>query len=182
MTTSTTVDCINIDNLLIRGFNSSKRFPILTAYTRDYIPMNRSYIPTPEVARWWPHLQELEDKLIPLQDYEVGLLIDYNCPQAIPPISMKLGEAPGPYAVETELRWNIGRRVQGVEEDEEHFTHRIKVKEGIFLPKIIWILESDFINVKGDEDISMLSQNELKFTNILHEGIHKDAKGFYEMP
>jgi hypothetical protein len=35
--------------------------------------------------------------------------------------------------------------------------------------------------MKGDEDISMLSQDDLKFTKILQECIHKDAKGFYEM-
>jgi hypothetical protein len=65
----------------------------------------------------------------------VRLLIGYNCPQAIAPINVKLGEAADPYAVETELGWTIVWRIQGVEGDEEHFAHRIKVKEEILSPR-----------------------------------------------
>jgi len=57
---------------------------------------------------------------------------------------MKLDEAPDPYAVDTELGWSIEGGVQGVKEDEEHLTHRIKVEEGIFFPKIMQILESNY--------------------------------------
>ncbi len=45
-----------------------------TTYTRDYIPANRSHIPTCETAKNWPRLENLADEMAPALDCEIGLL------------------------------------------------------------------------------------------------------------
>ena len=182
MTSSTVLDCMKLKGLQIRGATSNQRISLPVTYSRDYIPVNRSHIPTPEVARRWPHLRCLEDEILPLQDCEVGLLLGYNCPQALAPLNVKLGGSEDPFAVETKLGWSIVGRVQGIEVDEEHITHCVKVKEEILLPKILRVLESDFTEMKKDEDLSSLSQDDLKFMEIVKSGIHQTEDGFYEMP
>ena len=49
------------------------------------VPANRSHIPTSTTATLWPDLEYLEHEMSPELDYEVGLLIVYNCPQALLP-------------------------------------------------------------------------------------------------
>ncbi|XP_067019483.1 uncharacterized protein [Acropora muricata] len=49
------------------------------AYSQDFIPLKRNQIPTREIASKWPHLRQIKDQLLPLQeDMEVGLLIGYR--------------------------------------------------------------------------------------------------------
>lgn len=98
------------------------------------------------------------------------------------PLNAKLGEADDPFGVETKLGWSIVGIIQGTDDDEEHISHRSKVQEEMILPKIVRILESDFIEKKTDEDVGTLSQNDLRFSKIIQEGIHQNDEGFYEMP
>lgn len=48
MTSSTVVDSMKVKGLRIRGINSKQTISLPMTYTRSYIPMNRSHIPTPE--------------------------------------------------------------------------------------------------------------------------------------
>ena len=77
-----------VSNIKVRAFGDSKASPIKipTAYTRDFIPANRSHIPVSETIMKWPHLKELQHQLPALQSCEVGLLIGYNCPEALAPL------------------------------------------------------------------------------------------------
>ena len=78
------------------------------AYSRDFIPLKSNQIPTREIASKWPHLRQIKDQLLPLQeDMEVGLLIGCNCPKAIKPRDVILGEEDKPYAVRTSLGWGV---------------------------------------------------------------------------
>ena len=74
-----------VSGLRVRGINSENIINLPTTYTRDYIPANGSHIPTSTTATLWPHLEHLEQEMSPELDYEVGLLIGYNCPQALLP-------------------------------------------------------------------------------------------------
>ena len=60
-----------------------------------FMPTNREHIPTP-VAQRWPHLHSVTNKLIPLNECEVGLLREVT-----PPVDG------GPYAQRTDLGWGI---------------------------------------------------------------------------
>ena len=71
---------------MVLAFWSNKRLKINNVYTRDFIPVDRSHIPTRETALMWPHLKDIADHVAPLQSCDVGLLLEYNCPQALAPL------------------------------------------------------------------------------------------------
>ncbi|XP_030611515.1 uncharacterized protein LOC115798709 isoform X1 [Archocentrus centrarchus] len=104
---TTVVSCQRLSGLQVRGFNSEKKITLPTAYTRKFIPANRDHIPTPETARAWAHLEHIADKLALPQSCEVGLLIGYNCSQALLPREVVSGEENQPFAQRTDLGWSI---------------------------------------------------------------------------
>ncbi len=52
-----------LNGLQVRVIKSEVKIQLSTTYTRDYIPANRSHIPTCETARNWPHLENLADEM-----------------------------------------------------------------------------------------------------------------------
>lgn len=66
-----------------------------------------SLMPTKETALLKPHLRNLADKLPTLQDCDVGLLIGYDCPVALAPLEVILGDKNQPFAQRSELEWSI---------------------------------------------------------------------------
>ena len=184
MTSSTSVSCNKLRGLLEGGIKSQDRIELPLTYSKEYIPVNKSHIPTPEIIRGWPHLQELADHLHPLQDCEVGLLIGYDCPQALAPLNVKLGDGDEPFGVETALGWSVVGKVQAAE-IQECQSHRVTVQEEISLPRVVRILESDFIENKENREqgeATKLSQEDVTFFRLIGEGIHQDEDNFYEMP
>jgi len=107
MVSSSTVECNAVSNILVRGMNLFKRIKIERCYTQDVIAVDRSHIPTRATAERWPHLQVIVDEMSTLQGCEVGLLIGYNCPQALAPQKTILGSENEPYAAQTDLGWSI---------------------------------------------------------------------------
>ncbi len=103
----TVIPCQKLENLQVREYNSDKRIPLPSVFTREYIPANKSHIPTSETALKWLHLEQLADKIPPPLDCEVGLLIGYNCQQALLPKEIISGEENHPYAQRTDLGWSI---------------------------------------------------------------------------
>ena len=66
----------------------------------------------------------------PMQDCEVGLLTEYNCPLALAPRSYITGEGNQPFAIQTDLGWSIvGGTDPYVDGDAIGTTHIIVVKE-----------------------------------------------------
>ncbi|XP_029682376.1 uncharacterized protein [Takifugu rubripes] len=103
----TVVTCKRLKYLQIRGLFSSKKITVPATYTREFIPANRSHIPTPETAKAWPHLMHLAEHIAPLMACEIGLLIGYNSPQALMPREVVIGEENQPFAQRTDLGWSI---------------------------------------------------------------------------
>jgi len=101
------VDSRNVTGLIVRGFQSNERLKINNAYTRDFIPADRSHIPTREIALKWPHLRDIANNVASLQSCDVGLLLGYNCPQALAPLQTVQGKEAQPYAIQTKLGWSI---------------------------------------------------------------------------
>ncbi|KAG1925738.1 hypothetical protein F2P79_025333 [Pimephales promelas] len=194
-----------LNGLQVRGFQSEVKIKLPTTYTRDYIPANRSHIPTCETARNWPHLEHLADVMAPALDCEVGLLIGYNCPQALLPRDVLSGSENQPFAQRSVLGWSIvGYNHDDCYQDEigvshriimkqvvpagdpahklqseVYFVHRNKVKEMITPAEIMKVFESDF--VERGEEVST-SQEDLRFLAKLNEGIKQTQDGHYEMP
>lgn len=174
----TVIPCERLLNLQVRGFHSKQRIALPPVFTREFIPANKSHIATFETALKCPHLERLADKLPPLLECEVGLLIGYNCQQALLPREVLAGTENQPYAQLTDLGWSIvgcsyqvhnqsdvigtSHRVivrevtptvqQLVElRQEVHFVCRTQVKEVTPLD-VIKALEADFAEHTTDDN------------------------------
>ncbi|XP_049331632.1 uncharacterized protein LOC125799291 [Astyanax mexicanus] len=184
---STVIPCQRLTNLQVRGYNSEKRISLPKVFTREFIPANRLHIPTSETALKWSHLEQLADKIPPPLDCDVGLLIGYNCQQALLPREILSGEENQPYAQRTDLGWSIigcsnpasdyddavgiSHRIivrqvtpalqPSIElRKEVHFVCKTHVKE-IISRDVIKALESDFIEHTTDDN--SVSQEDLIF-------------------
>jgi hypothetical protein len=74
-----------VSGLTVRGLHGDTIIDLPPAFARESIPANREHIPTPEVARRWPHLSQIANELSPIQEADIGLLVGYNCPRALAP-------------------------------------------------------------------------------------------------
>ena len=196
-----------LTGLQVRGFYSSKKIPLPVTYSREFIPANLSHIPTPKTARAWSHLEYLAEEIAPLIDCDIGLLIGYNCSQALLPREVVSGKDNEPFAQRTDLGWSIvgcvnpyvdygdeigsSHRIVVKEvtpnmhspsnlTSEVHYICRTQVKEVFTPPDVIRVLESDF-NEKTAED-AHFSQEDLRFITTMEDGIKIKADGHCEMP
>ncbi|KAI2645699.1 Laminin subunit alpha-5 [Labeo rohita] len=95
------------DETHARGLNSKTYIQLQQIYIRDSIPVDKSHIATKSTALQWPHLKQLKNKLHPLQDCEVGLLIGYDCLSALVPLEVITDKENEPFAERTMLGWSI---------------------------------------------------------------------------
>lgn len=173
-----------VNGLQVRGLNSEFSVQLQQAYTRDFIPIDKSHIPTKVTALQWPHLQHLSTKLPPLQDCEVGLLIGCDCPSVLAPLEVIMGDENEPFAQRTVLGWSIiGSTNPHLDrQGNQNFVHRVAVKE-IPVPSttdVLKVLESDF-NEKSYED-KHVSQEDVRFLQFLSDNIKHKEDGHYMMP
>ena len=125
-----TIECKKLKDLQVRGYSANVYIDLPTTYSRDFIPTDRSHIPTTATAEKWPHLRRIAHQMTPMQDCEVGLLIGYNCPMALAPRNYVTGEGNEPFAVQTDLGWSIvGGVDQRVDGDAIGSSFRILVKD-----------------------------------------------------
>ncbi|XP_020556659.2 uncharacterized protein LOC110014220 [Oryzias latipes] len=203
---ATIVPCERIQGLQIRGLSCSKRITVPVVYTREFIPANHKHIPTPETAKAWPHLEHLAEYISPQRECDIGLLIGYNCPQALLPREVVCGEESQPYAQKTDLGWSIvsygdpseirsdaigvSHRIvvkQVIPETkttvklkrEVHYVCRTQIKEIATPDEVLKMLESDF-SERVEE--AAFSQEDLDFLSKLRNGIKHKSDGHFEMP
>ena len=104
----TEIPAKRIEGLVVQRFDGGTTVVLPRAYSRNSIPSRRDQIPTSEMANKWPHLKSIKDKIPPLQNnVDIGILIGCNCPRALKPQDVILGEDDDPYAVKTILGWGI---------------------------------------------------------------------------
>ncbi len=112
------------------------------------IPVDCAHIPTRETASRWKHLAPLTDRIPPLQNCEVGLLIGYNCSRALAPREVLLGADSEPHVVRTDLGWSMVGPSLAHHESQSGVTmcHRVSIKEipAVTPIDVIKVLESDF--------------------------------------
>ncbi|KAI2646382.1 hypothetical protein H4Q32_025464 [Labeo rohita] len=158
---------------------SSEPVNLPPAYTRDFIPLERSHIPTPETARRWSHLKEIAQEIPMLLDCKVGLLIGYDCSRALAPRQVITAGDDEPYAVRTDLGWSIVGCSLHITKSTEvtGLCHHVSVKElPILTPtSVIRALESDFRDTSPRE--RSISQDDIQFTQFLNEKIHQNSEG-----
>ncbi|XP_050404672.1 uncharacterized protein LOC126820632 [Patella vulgata] len=195
-----------VSGLMVRGYDNLLKIPLPSVYTRESIPVNRSHIPTPEMARQWPHLVKISDELVPLKDVDAGLLIGYDCARALAPREVIPPVGDGPFAQRTDLGWGIVGVIDpspsdidfiGVSHttlaypvpsvttnsstpDHVYISLRSEVNEIIDLNNLQRMFEIDFIENKSDQ--TSYSREEKKFLDLMSDKIHVTADGHYEMP
>ena len=147
----------------------------------------------------WPHLQSLKGKLAPKLDYEVGLLIGYDCSEALFP--REVISAPrasgGPFGMRTDLGWGIVGVIGKIESDNTDLvgvSHRViarpatdsqivirrQVKEIVSPADCLKLLERDFLDRTQHEEGP--SVDERRFLHIMEEGVTVDSKQRYSLP
>ena len=102
-----TIDSRMISDLTVRGINSSDKIALPPTFSMEAIPANKAHIPSPEVARSWPHLMSIANDIMPFADCEIGILIGYNCARALMPREVIPPDGEGPYGQRTDLGWSI---------------------------------------------------------------------------
>ncbi|KAI2644971.1 hypothetical protein H4Q32_029724 [Labeo rohita] len=111
LSTMTTTDTLTtshkIRGLKVRGLQGKKYIQVPQAYTCDFIPVDRSYIPTKKTALQWPHLKRIAHEMPPLQSCDIGMLIGYDCPSALAPLEVITGGDDEPFAQKTNIGWSI---------------------------------------------------------------------------
>ncbi|XP_037400478.1 uncharacterized protein LOC119265102 [Pygocentrus nattereri] len=204
---NTVVSCQKLTGLQVRGFYSDKIIPLPVTYSREFIPANRNHIPTPETAKVWSHLEHIADEIAPQQSCDIGLLIGYNCPQALVPRQVLPGEDNQPFGQRTDLGWSVvgygdpclnfgdaigvshqvivkqvmpGLQSSSDLTGEVHYICRTQIKEVILPADVIKVLESDFAERASETD--HVSQEDLRFLSKLKQGIVHKSDGHYEMP
>ncbi|MCG8044768.1 MAG: hypothetical protein N0E48_03640, partial [Candidatus Thiodiazotropha endolucinida] len=196
------VNSQKVKGLSVRGYNSSVQIPLPDAYTRNIMPANRSHIPTPEMARMWPHLEPIANNLMDLSPCKIGLLIGYNCPRGLIPREVIAPVSEGPFGQKTDLGWGIVGIIDpcSAENDPIGVSHRIITRRVPFdaqssqnpvmfslKTKVKEIISSDILRLMErnliDPVISSVaySQEDQKFLSILENGV-KFQDGHYELP
>lgn len=202
------VDSQLIGGLRVRGIGLNDQVQLTRTYTRDVMPTNRAHIPRREDLKQWPHLQQIADEIAPMLDCEVGLLIGYEDSDAWEPHEVIRCAGKGPYGHRTILGWGVVGALGPSEQDGDHIgvSHRIMAREvdmvqdgahvvlrttvkerkvNSFRPAdISQMMALDFSEYQsGPQYASMekASQEDLKFLEIVSEGIHV-TNGHYEMP
>ena len=202
------IDSRRIRGLVVRGYASDLKIPLPSVYTRSIMPANRSHIPTPDVARKWFHLESVVDKLTPLLDCEIGLLIGYDCSRALAPREVVAPKQNGIYAQRTDLGWGIvgvidpnyhndsdpigvSNHILTLEvpsalcgnqnsKDLVHFSFKTSIKKSTEMTDVKNMFELDFSEHKEEE--TSYSQDDRKFLSQMEQGIHRRQDGHYETP
>lgn len=173
-----------VSGLRVRGFSSHSFVNLPPVYTRDFIPLERSHIPTAATARRWKHLNAIAQEVPELLDCEVGLLIGYDCSRALAPQQVITGGDEEPYAIRTDLGWSIVGSSPKVAKSTEvtGLCHRVFVKElpALTPAAVLKVLESNFRDTSYGE--KSVSQDDIYFMQILNQTIHQNSDGHLEMP
>ena len=170
LTSTSRIQCMKFTDLQVRGINESTPVALPSAYSREHIPLTRSHIPTAGTARTWPHLKSLENQIPDLLDIEVGILIGYNCPQALAPRAVICGNHDEPFAQKTDLGWSIVGSMQPSNYSiDTHVIHRVdaSVTEGLYVKNENIPLHGKLAHRASCKDRTQLSESNV--LEILHK-------------
>ena len=164
------------------------------------MPDVREEIPTPDVARYHPHLQELTDHIPPLDpESDILLLIGRDLIEAHHVHDQKIGPRGSPYAQRLSLGWVIiGETCLG----KSHRTDSVSVKKTYVLkngrPSLFEPCKNEFVvhetglkqntlgasvfeRTKDDVNIG-LSVEDREFLSLMDKELHKGPSGKWVAP
>ncbi|XP_048580423.1 uncharacterized protein LOC116604791 [Nematostella vectensis] len=197
--------------LIVRSLNGTEH-KLPTAVECDSIPEDKREIPTPEMARSFPHLREIAAH-IPPPEREAGvhLLIGRDAPELLKVREFRNGPRGAPWAQRLDLGWTItgqmcldfgkgpahvlARRttlspeVPIAEPERETATDYELVPCPNQLKLTDGLLgrnalpkEEEVFATTKDDNVTSLSIDDQRFLEIMEKGIHKNNSGNWEMP
>ena len=133
----------SIDSKLVNGLEISdlkgqNLFKLPTVFTKRYIPVSKSHIPTNQDLVKWSHLSEVN---LPQIDGDIGLLLGNNIPDVCAPLEVKRGESGSPMAIRSPLGWIVYNLVRN-SEYTSHVVNRaciVSVQESNELQRIEYL-------------------------------------------
>ena len=155
-------------DIRIRGYGQTETTTI-EAYEWDKLICSKQQIPNCINVKQYSHLKDHAHKLPPPLDIPVGMLIGANCPAAFAPLEAILGASGLPFAQKTMLGWTV---FGGVKSTQSTANQSNSVKR---------VNKTSTVLNDLDES-SMVSQEDLKFLDIMEKGVHKNKYGLLEMP
>lgn len=165
-TMTSTVDMKKLtayEDLNVRGYSGSETIPF-SALEWETISCNRNQIPHCGNIGQYPHLKDHMDKLPPLMEIPIGLLIGRDSPDALLPIEVISSERKGePFAAKTILGWYV---IGGSAKTYTSITTNMTTFS---------ILENT------DED-RQISQDDIKFLEIMNQQLERMTNGSIIMP
>ena len=176
------------------------------------IPQDKREIPTPEMARRFPHLQEIANETPPLDETaNIHLLIGRDAPELLKVREFRNGPKGTPWAQRLSLRWTIiGQMCLHLAEGPTHVlvcrtsllpANFINSKRRIVEPQYYELVpcpnqlrvkesfterdqgtEGDVFRTTREDNDVSLSCDDRKFLEIMEANIHKNDHGNWEMP
>ena len=179
------MECQKASSLRVRGYTSTHVIDLPPTYTRDAIPLDREHIPTCETAKKWDHFKSITVEIPHLLNIDIGLLIGYNCSNALVPREVIAGKSTEPYAVKTDLGWSIvGSMSPSSVSETTGFCYRVSAREVPMMnpTNALSLLQSNFKDTNQNDKSACISQDDIQFSEILEKGIHTNELSHLEIP
>ena len=182
--------------------SSGKLSKLPTLMECNQIPQSKDEIPTPEIAREFRHLQDIADKIPPIdQNAKIHILIGRDAPKLLKVRAFKNGPKGAPWAQKLDLGWTIpGQACLDREGGPIHIpAHRMTVTStgensyeftpcpNHFLIKERYAeckdgLGNDVYQTTGDDNEVSMLWDDRRFLDIMKRSVHKNQQGNWEMP
>ena len=185
---------------------SGAEFAVPTLTECDTIPQDKREIPTPDMARSFPHLKAIAHEIPPINETaKIHLLLGRDAPELLKVREFRNGPKGAPWAQRLALGWTIsGQMCLDFASGPAHVLTRLtslstvtekepetgsRIYELVPCPNQIKVTDplferatdDIFRKTRGDNEPS-LSCEDRKFLEIMDRGIHKNSKGNWEMP
>ena len=195
--------------LVIESLDQSAKYRLPMLTECDEIPNNREEIPTPQVARAHPHLQQIADEIPELDEQaEILLLIGREVPPLHKVHKSCNSSRNAPWGQRVDLGWVVfgNTCLNGAHKPEQISTCKTQVlhngRPSLFMPcpnhfhvKFNTNTDAPFVNRKFDEglvrDVFMrtpqdnkpgTSTEDRRFMETMENGMRKDENGSWEAP
>ncbi|XP_067943262.1 uncharacterized protein [Watersipora subatra] len=172
-------ECVDIeryDHLMLRGYTTNTNAQI-SAYRRDHVSCKRDQIPDTSRAKRYQHLQKIAAEIPPKLDIPVGLLIGADHPEILQPLETRpapSGSTGLPFGVRTLFGWTMGG---GPSSNQKPGKYVFRTE---MTTALINLLEQDFKDTSNDQQY--ISQDDLKFLEIMRTEITRNQNGNYVIP
>ena len=195
---STTIEGLKVVTI---SKDNSEWLSLPRTFTRSDLPVDNDDITKPSQLRKWKYLENVTDQLTFNDDISVKLLIGANCTKVLEPIEIFQSKNGGPYAFKTRFGLCVVSSVNKTKRNKvsckriavnqadtkevgRHFFQvKKEVKENDLPDMLKEIYNPEFSECLHlvNEDVASMSQEDLKFIEILKNGTYL-VRGHYQVP